>query len=216
MQNSPYYTLGLDLGKRHDPAALALVEDDRYVDQLRVRGLHRFQLGTAYRDLVAALRPRLSHPPLANRVRIAIDATGVGDAIVELFQEQLPEIVLYAITITGGGKVTGGTRDPRVPKPDLIAATIVAFEQRDIRIAAEMEATPTLVDELLSFKRSSTEHGHTTYGAESAQHDDLVLALSLAIWLIDNRPSPDPNLPTVSWDRGEIEGIVPMGAGILY
>jgi hypothetical protein len=216
IQNNLYYTIGLDLGKKRDPTALALLESDFSTGERRLRGLHRFPLGTPYGDLPTLLEPRLSNPPLAKRVRLAIDASGIGAPIVEQMRRQLPAIDIYAITITAGHNVSGNRRNPNVPKQDLIATTIVTFEQGLLRIAPEMRETQNLTDELLSFRRASTEHDHETYNAEYGQHDDLVLALSLALWLDEERPIPDPNRPTVFWDDGDIPGIVPMGAGINY
>lgn len=215
MADLTFYTLGLDLGKNRDPTALALIESDLDDDIDRLRGLHRFKLGTPLTQLPALLKPHLTAPPLAGRVRIAIDATGIGGAIVELFREQLPRIDVYAVTITSGASVSGTRNDPHVPKQDLIATTSVILEQGWLRIAKAMRETETLRDELLSFQQSTTEHGHDTFGAPSGQHDDLVIALSLALWLREERPIRDPNLPTVSWAKGDIPGIVKMGEGIL-
>jgi hypothetical protein len=79
---TPYYTLGLDPGKAQDPTGLALIES--YPDEalLRLRGLYRFPLGTPQTQLPALLAPRLTKPPLAGRIRIAIDANGIGGPIV--------------------------------------------------------------------------------------------------------------------------------------
>ena len=208
MADLPFYTLGLDPGKARDPTALALIESDYDDDIDRLRELHRFPLGTPLTELPALLTPRLTTPPLAGRVRIAIDATGIGGAIVELLRQRLPRIDVHAITITSGASVTGTRKDPRVPKQDLIATTSVILEQGFLRIAKDMRETETLRDELLSFQQNSTEHGHDTFGATSGQHDDLVIALSLALWLAEKQPLRDPNLPTISWARGDIPGIV--------
>lgn len=78
-----------------------------------------------------------------------------------------------------------------------------------------MRDTDALVDELLAYRRITSERGTETYAAPSGRHDDLLVALALAVWLTENRPIPDPNLPTVFVDRGEIPGIVAMGEGVL-
>jgi hypothetical protein len=78
-----------------------------------------------------------------------------------------------------------------------------------------MPETSTLIDELLSYHHDLTEHGNDTYNAGHGQHDDLVLALSLALWLAANRRIRNPNQVNVAWDRGDIPGIVAMGEGVL-
>ncbi|HEY2209216.1 MAG TPA: hypothetical protein VGH26_07980, partial [Gaiellaceae bacterium] len=58
---------------------------------------------------------------------------------------------------------------------------------RRLRIAANMKDTEALLDELLAYRRTTNERGYDTYSAPSGSHDDLVLALSLALWTAENR-----------------------------
>jgi hypothetical protein len=215
MHRQPYYTLGLDLGRSQDPTALALIESHPGESIFRLRGLHRFPLGTPNTELIALLERRLTTKPLAGRVRLAVDATGIGGAFVDLFHQKLPQIDLFAITITAGTAVGGDRKNPHVPKYDLIASTSVILETGRLRIANDMRETTTLRDELLSFRSTRTEHGNYTYGARSGQHDDLVLALSLALWLLQHRRLRNPNQRNIAWDKGEIPGIVPSGARFI-
>jgi hypothetical protein len=189
----PHYTLGIDPGQSADPTALALLEQDQ-VDQpiYRLRALHRFPIGTPYTELPRALWSRLTTDPLDGHVKLAIDATGVGAPVVDYFRDHLPEITIYAITITAGTNTTGTHRDPHVPKRDLISTASVILEQRRLHIAANMRDTPTLSDELLAYRRTLNECGYYTYQAASGSHDDLVLALSLALWTAEHKRIPSP------------------------
>jgi hypothetical protein len=188
-----WYTLGLDFGQSNDHTALALIEADYLRKPVyRLRGLHRYPLGTPYTDLPALLEPRLNERPLAGRVLLALDATGVGKPVVDLFRERLPRPPIYAITITAGNDVTGTGMGPHVPKRDLILTSSVIFEQHRIQIAQEMHCAQALVDELQGLRRSITEHGNDTYSAASGEHDDLVLALSLALWTAEHKQPPRP------------------------
>jgi hypothetical protein len=80
------YTIGLDLGQLQDFSALCVVERTAPPDgeaTYAVRHLHRWPLGTAYTQIAAdvadtAYRPALGLP------RIAADATGVGQAVMEI------------------------------------------------------------------------------------------------------------------------------------
>jgi hypothetical protein len=187
----PNYVLGLDPGQAHDPTALALVEyDDAEEPIYRIRGLHRFPLNTPYTHLPKAFEPRLGKEPLAKHTNLAVDATGVGAAVVDNFRDQLRATPLFAITITSGYTVTGDNRNPHVPKEDLISTTSVLLEQNRLRIAASMRHTQNLVDELIDYRRTTTPRGNETYAAASGKHDDLVLALSLALWTAENRRPP--------------------------
>lgn len=186
-----HYVLGIDPGQAHDPTALALIEHSLdHKPCYHLRALHRFPLGTPYPRLVEQVTGRLAAKPLADRTRLAIDATGVGSPIVDLFKEQTPRASeLYAITITGGTSVGGSSRHPTVPKRDLINTTAVLLQQQRLRIASELPDTDALIDELLSYRVKISETGHDSYGpANSHDHDDLLLALSLALWLAETRP----------------------------
>lgn len=61
-----------------------------------------------------------------------------------------------------------------------------------------------------------TEHGNDTYGSSAGQHDDLLLALSLALWLTENRRIHDHNQNTTYVPLGDIPGIVAMGEGVPF
>lgn len=216
MPNKPYYTLGLDLGKWTDPAALAVLESDSSTTVLRLVGLKRFPLGTAYTEILHVLEQRLESAPLAGRVRLAVDASGVGAPFVDQFRQQLPAIEMYAITITAGSNVHGDRRNPHVPKQDLIATTALILETGRLRIATEMRETPTLIDELLSYQYTRNERGYDTYDASAGQHDDLVIALSLALWLTRNQRIRNRS-QRASWvDRGVIPGVGDMNDDFLY
>ena len=83
----PAYAVGLDLGQAQDYSALAVVEHaGRSRDRpLLVRHLHRWPLGTAYPAIVADVAATLAAPPLPAGAVLAIDRTGVGRAVFDLF-----------------------------------------------------------------------------------------------------------------------------------
>ena len=84
----PAYVAGLDLGQSQDFSALAIVEHagrDRERPML-VRHLQRWPLGTRYPAVVEDVAALLARSPLAGAVRLAIDKTGVGAGIVDLFR----------------------------------------------------------------------------------------------------------------------------------
>ncbi len=187
------YMLGIDVGQANDPTALALLEHDRSRERVyRLRALYRFPLGTPYTQLTHPISKRLAEPPLSGRTRLAIDATGVGAPVIDLFRQQLPRVPLYAITITGGNALTGSCQNPHVPKRDLISTTIVILEQRRLRIALSLPETDTLINELHDYRRTTSDTGHESYSAAAGSHDDLVLALSLALWTAEHKPLPQP------------------------
>jgi hypothetical protein len=152
---------------------------------LAVRHLERFELGTKYTDVVdrvAALvrSDSLRHMPAV----LLVDKTGVGAAVLDSFTHA--KVGAVAITLHGGSSVN---RDPqragfRVPKRDLITVTQVLLQNGRLRVSSGLPEAETLKKELLNFRVKidpKTAHDSYEHWRES-QHDDLVLAVSMAAW----------------------------------
>lgn len=187
------FVAGLDLGQSQDYSALAIVETgpavpDRIFD---VRHLQRWPLGTRYPAIVDDVAALLAAPEVRGRVRLAIDATGVGAAVVDLFRgpRQPPrtwsgnwvtgEVThaspppppppipapIHAITISGGSAVTREGRNVSVPKRDLVGAVVAPLQSGRLRIAPELPEAATLTRELRDFRaKISLATGHDSYG----------------------------------------------------
>jgi len=201
--NRQRYLFGLDVGQAQDPTALAIVEHEARSRHpvYNVRELYRYPLGTPYPVICDEISARLRSAPLARNSLVAIDATGVGAPIVDLIKNQRDIYDIYSITITGGTAVSGTSYQLTVPKRDLITKTAILFQQHRIRIAASLPDTQQLLDELHSYRIKTSDTGHHTYApAHSSDHDDLLLALSLALWIGEHRPVPPPS--TIHVPRG--------------
>ena len=57
-----------------------------------------------------------------------------------------------------------------------------AADEGRLKILRELAEAETLVRELQDFRCEFTAAGHLTFNARSGKHDDLVLALAIAIW----------------------------------
>lgn len=193
----PLFYCGVDLGQANDFTALAVAErviagGKGVVDAggplpaYHVRALERAPLGTPYPTIAKSIAGLFSRPPLLSTGTLVVDATGVGRPVVDnLRQEGLSPI---AVTITGGSQVTGGRRSYRVPKNDLISGLIVLFQSRRIKIASNLPHAETLMRELEAMRMRITPSGNDQYGAYGeGEHDDLVLALALAVWYAERR-----------------------------
>jgi hypothetical protein len=165
-------------------------EDRRPVPNppLAVTHIRRWPLGTGYPSIVGDVIALLSAPPLRPEAAVlVVDETGVGRPVVDLLRQAgIPQ--LCAVTITAGNSVVPDP-DPavwgfRTPKRDLVSSVAVVLEQRRLKIAEGLPEAATLVKELQEFKRRVTPVGNDTYASwREAAHDDLVLALALAVWL---------------------------------
>ncbi len=184
---APRYTVGLDLGQTKDYTALVILERHGDAEQavFHARHLERFPLGTPYPAIVAAVAGMLKQPPLADfPPRLAVDETGVGAPVVDLFRQARLNAVLHPIHITGGATVNYDRGVEYVPKRDLVSVVQVALQTDKLKIAEALPEAGTLVRELQDFQVKITEAANDTYGAwREGAHDDLVLAVALALYV---------------------------------
>lgn len=181
----PSFWVGLDLGQAHDWSALVAVQ--RSETGFTVPVIERVR-GLPYTALVARLVDFMDQPPLAGAAELVVDHTGVGRGVVDMIRAA--GLAPIALTITGGSKVAGTRRAPKVPKIELVEGLLLAFQGRRIQIADQLAHAPALGRELTELRRKTTQAGHTQYGAwRDGEHDDLVLALAMAVWQADrHRP----------------------------
>jgi len=184
----PQYVLGIDLGQTNDHTALVVIEvipgrPERY----ECPWLERLPLGVPYPQQADRISELVGELKARGSLRVVIDSTGVGRAVVQDIRLRLGISVL-AVTITGGTAMSEKKHgEMTVPKRDLVSAVKVALQNERLKIAKELPEAETLVRELLAFQAKLTATGHDTYEAwREGEHDDLVLALSLALWLPAN------------------------------
>lgn len=213
------YFVGLDLGQARDYTAVAVVTFDErrklavaLANELyKLRGrrvserelpkpgvevvhLERMPLGTPYPETVRRVRALLDTPPLEGNAELVVDATGVGAAVVGMLREA--GLRFKSVLITAGGEEAGEENTYRVPKRDLVAAPQVLLQSRELKIAAELPEAETLVAELQNFRYEITRSGNDTYAAwREGDHDDLVLAVALAVWALKKASPPSPAYP---------------------
>jgi hypothetical protein len=187
------YTLGLDLGQAAEFSAVCAVERTVAVPRdlsepdpppvYTVRHLHRWPLGTPYPEIVEAVKALVATPEL-DGCRLVVDVTGVGGAVMDLVRRAELGVSIQAVTITGGQAMTkqegGGYA---VPKKDLVAVLQVLLQQRRLVVAKTLPHAALLGAELSAFRVKVTAGGNDTLEAwRERPHDDLVLAVALAVW----------------------------------
>lgn len=204
---SQFHILGLDLGQSQDYSALSLLEvepkqhqrpigrdretglptdETETVDGMpltfRCRYLSRFPLNTAYADIVKGVGQVMGR--FRSKPVLATDATGVGRGVVEMLH--LAGLEPTPIEITAGSTVSVMQGIIRVPKKDLIATMLTAFEQERLKFGADIKILPVLLKELQNFKAKITPAANVVYeAARESDHDDLVLSIALAAWLAE-------------------------------
>lgn len=177
--------LGLDLGQRRDHSALVIIEKRvvltgefdavhwRHVTRVRMELRHaeRLPLGLPYLALAARLRLALeglnasSYAAAPVTKILVLDAAGPGGPIAELLHRARLGVRLMPITITGGGRPNGSN----VPRAVLLARLRILLESGILRLSPRAR---DLHGELRSVRLDGRQSGH----------DDLALALALAVW----------------------------------
>jgi len=168
---------------------------------LNVIHIQRWPLGSSYPSIVADVQDKLRQLQQAEQVevRLVCDATGVGNAVVDMFTERGMHPI--ALTITGGVTVSASSRYAvSVPKRDLVFASVALLENGRLRWPAGDPTVAILVQELKSFQMRYSKAGNELFEAERRAHDDLTLALSMATWLSTTRGAQQLGAP--SWLLG--------------
>jgi hypothetical protein len=183
-------TIGVDIGQRVDPTAIAVVEleerpgNGRLDEHHLVRHLERLALGTPYPrvvDRVAAVAAGVGSR--AELAAVYVDATGVGQPIVDLLAET--GVRPRAVYFTHGDKRTVEGDEVRLGKAWLVSRLQALLQSGRLHLPDTREARQ-LGKELLDYEIRVDQDANDKYGAfKVGSHDDLVTALGLAV-----QPSP--------------------------
>ncbi|MDX0601802.1 hypothetical protein GOD78_10995 [Sinorhizobium medicae] len=177
------FIVGLDLAQSNDFTAVAVVE--RLADGYAVPFLDRTR-GRSYPDIVAGMKNLLARPELEG-AEIVIDGTGIGRPVLDIFRAS--GIDARTVTITSGQKPTGTLRHAKVPKRDLVNVVLLALQAGTLQIASGSPHAATLAHELAELRAKISASGRDTYEAAAGAHDDLIIAVAIALWSLEKSPS---------------------------
>jgi len=199
---SQQYIVGVDLGQSADPTALAVLHHHREVldswttikspggggtirqdapDHFDVRYLQRLPLGLSYPAQVEHVAGVVSRRPLLNNCELVIDESGVGRAVGDIFERA--GLRPLRVTIVSGFEPQKINETCwHVPKQTLISTLDARLHTGELRFAAELTAAGAMADELKDFQRKIGLAGRYSYEARVGKHDDLVLAVAIALW----------------------------------
>jgi hypothetical protein len=199
------FFVGCDLGQSNDPTAISvlhrsreplrswstILETDNLIEKHQdvaerfdVRHLERLPLGTSYPAVVELVARLIAREPLRENCELVIDETGVGRAVGDIFCRYGVEFV--GVTITAG---TGAERQQpsgperwHVSKQVLVSTVDARLHTGELRFAADLAEAGAMAEELKDFRRHVSSAGRFSYEARSGKHDDLVLAVAIALW----------------------------------
>lgn len=195
--------IGVDVGQKRDPTAVAVVEvEERVVDQEVVRlgsGIVKRNEKTEYHNLVRHLE-RLPlgspYPTVADRLaviveavenredeldRVYVDATGVGAPVVDLMRERVSARIVAVYFTHGDRRVEHSRRDVTLGKAFLVSRLQALLQTCRVHLPRTPEAKE-LAEELMDYEIRVDRDANDRYGAfRVGTHDDLVTALGLAV-----------------------------------
>ena len=87
-----------------------------------------------------------------------------------------------AVSITSGKRSRRANGMVYVSKRELVRGLVTAFEGGRLKVAKGLPLADAFMDELQAFRVRLTAKGHDTYAARAGEHDDLVIAVALAVW----------------------------------
>lgn len=197
------FALAADLGQSHDPTAIAVIEHLKTFhvrlngqetpagEQFLVRHLQRLPLGQSYVEQASRIGFMLARPPLDEGCAFLIDETAIGRPVGDLFNAN--GLKPTRITITAGeGQSQKASHRWHVSKAGLISALDARLHTGELKIADNMPEATTLKEELRDFRRHVSAAGRYSFEARVGRHDDLVLAVALALWNFTGKPKLEP------------------------
>jgi len=201
----------------------AAEQPDRLIARLAIMYLDQWS-GLPYREMVDKCVRILGHRTLSNNCDLLVDATGVGDPIVEMFHEA--GISVMPIIVTGGkgvrevyegfGSIIAPASDRlrglrvmkeiHVPKADMVAAGQIMLENRRVSIAKNIKWADELKRQLMHLSPKNTPAGNVRYESDdNSVNDDIAFCYILTAWwalrrLKDGILDASPDRPQREWD----------------
>jgi len=209
------YFVGIDLGKRRDYTGISINErkiiydkeyrvGNRLPDIIEVKYytkyLYRPPLGTSYQKIITFTKTLLNHPKIKNDYALVIDATGVGEAVAEMFVSA--ELNPVWIKITSGNKYNPTDEGYNVPKLEIISVLQVLLQNARYKVSKKLQLASHFLKELQNFKYKMSDSGIMTMEADKETiHDDLVLSVGIAMWYAETIAKPvNQNITNIEYN----------------
>jgi hypothetical protein len=207
-------TVGVDIGQKRDPTAIAVVEQEERRDSEThhiVRHLERLPLGSPYPAVakrVAEVVRGVHAATSGEAPTLYVDATGVGTPIVDILRAAgVGDLAqLLAVYFTHGDRRKVERGEVKLGKAWLVSRMQALLQSGLLHLPRTAEAE-VLGEELLNFEIRIAENANDLYGAfRVGTHDDLVTALGLA-----TQEDRGGEMPTSYRDDPYTFGDIPQG-----
>jgi len=146
----------------------------------RIGHLERLPLKTPYPAQIERVRYIMHHLP--RETNLVVDFTGVGRGIYDILVDA--GLSPIGVTIHSGFETHANANGSifSVPKSTIVSTLVARLHGGELVVHRALKDWPVLRRELLNFRPEITRSGTETWNARSGEHDDLVLALGLAVF----------------------------------
>ena len=167
------------------------------------------ELRTQYLNVANELYEVMHRVNLVENADLIVDATNVGEGVVDLLREKGLQPISIITTGTRIHKIYEGFESPfsgpaatrlnirilkeiHVPKSDLVAAGQLLVQQEQVRVSSKLELAEEAQRQFKSFRGKINERTkHKAYEAETAEeHDDIVICFLLGSWWFVSQKDP--------------------------
>jgi len=189
------YFCGVDLGKRHDNSTVCICEQIKGSEgesHYYVRLLKRFPIQSRYTAIAKALAKMDSQlkDHGAKKGKVAeityiLDSTGVGEAVTELVEKNMPYADIVKCYLTGGinTNIDEWSKEVHLPKSQMVSNLVALFDAGQISLTKKSKEIDAMLEELQNYEIRVSSEGRDQYGAfAGGAFDDLVTSLALAVW----------------------------------
>lgn len=168
---------GVDLGKKQDPTAIALIL--RTLEALKLLGMKIFPLETDYTAIIGYLHVLTSKIRMVHKV--LIDQTGVGESFLDEAKKSVPNVEGLVLTMP--------------VKQDVMNYLKLMMQERRLQIPYQLE----LVNELNVERFELTKSGQIQFSHPHGTHDDRLWAVALAVYATKTTPFPQLKRSHTTW-----------------
>ena len=177
----------------------SFLPSERYV--CRIGLLERLPLRTPYPSIAARIIDIVRRLP-RHQTRIIVDRTGAHAAYDMLIEKGLSPV---GMTISGADSINWAGRYVTVPKMRLLTGLLSICYRCEIEIGKGLRDYIELRRQLQNIGTMATDSGSGETWRARRGHDDLVIAVSMAVWYLEN---PGPNMGF--WELCRREAGVPL------
>src|SRR5215472_7401862 len=153
----------------------------------RIGLLERLALHTPYPAIAARISDIVRRLPRGHTT-VIVDRTGAHAAYDMLVEKGLSPI---GLTISGGDSVHWDGRCVTVPKMRLLTGLLSICHRDELEISERLRDYVELRRQLQNIGTMATDAGTGETWRARRGHDDLVIAVSMAVWYLEN---PGPNM----------------------